>query len=170
MKLEIKIFDQRIDCDDKRPQYQTSGACAVDLRACTLDPLGTPKQITEKINLYPGHKVKVGAGFAVHLVDVSDTEPDAPFIKIASLLIPRSGLGSDGIVLSNTVGLIDSDYQGEVIMSLENRGHEVFIVEPMVRLAQMMVIPCFTPEFEFVPAFSSTTERGAGGFNSTGAH
>lgn len=169
MKLELKIIDQRIDNEDMRPKYQTAGACAIDLRACTMNPgEGMAMPMIEKINLYPTAKVKIGAGFAIHLRDISDTGPDVPFVKLASLLIPRSGLGSSGIVLSNTVGLIDSDYQGEVIMAIENRSNEVFIIEPLVRLAQMMIVPCFTPEFEIVEEFTETTERGAGGFNSTG--
>lgn len=167
MKLEIKILDKRIDTDDMRPQYQTEGAAAIDLRACTLDPLGgKPKELVDQLNLYPGHKVKIGAGFAIHLEDNEDE--DAPFVKLAGMLIPRSGLGSRGIVLSNVVGLIDADFQGHITMAIENRGGDVFSFFPLERLAQMVIVPVFTPEFKVVNEFSVITARGSGGFNSTG--
>ena len=162
MKLEIKILDKRIDTNDMRPQYQTPGAAAIDLRACTLDPLGKqPKELADQLNLYPGHKVKIGAGFAIHLDGYEE-------LKMAALLIPRSGLGSKGVVLSNVVGLIDQDFQGHVTMAIENRGDDVFSFFPLERIAQMMIVPVFTPQFVVVEEFSRNTERGAGGFGSTG--
>lgn len=158
MNLEIKIIDSRLEGNES---YMSVGACAMDLRACRLGE----KQL-EKINLYPGGKVKIGAGFAIHLDENDPDEP--PFVKLAGMILPRSGLGSRGIRLGNVVGLVDSDFQGEIIMAIENQGEEMFVIEPMMRLAQMMIVPAFVPSFTVVEEFTKTTERGAGGFGSTG--
>ena len=162
MKVELKILDDRIS----GLNYATAGAAAVDLRACTLDPLGTPKPIIEKINLYPGHKVKIGAGVALSLATMNHGE-DAS-LRFAAIILPRSGLGTAGIQLSNVVGLIDEDFQGEIVMAIENRGEEVYVLEPTSRLAQMYITPVIVPHFEVVDQFSAPSERGAGGFGSTG--
>jgi len=164
VKLEIVIHEERlINTEGMFPNYAIPGSAAIDLRACRIDG----KPMTSKINLYPGHKVKIGAGFAVHLQheDFADNEYQ---VKLASMIIPRSGLGSKGIRLSNVLGLIDSDFQGEIIMAIENTGDEVFILEPMDRIAQMAIVSVFTPGFEVVEQFSQDTARGAGGFGSTG--
>ncbi len=167
MEIEVKILDSRIDTYKMRPQYQTAGACAIDLRACTLIDSQSP--IESAFTLYPCEKVKIGAGFSMHLVDQSDDiEADSPYVRIAALLIPRSGLGNKGIHLSNVVGLVDSDYQGEFIISIHNTGTDEFVINPMERLAQAMLVPALIPEFRFVSEFSARTERGDGGFGSTG--
>lgn len=162
MKIEMQILDPRIDTDELRPKYATAGSCALDLRACRLET----KPMTAKINLYPGGKVKVGAGFSIHMQPID--EPADVELRFGALLLPRSGLGSRGIVLSNVVGLIDADYQGEVIMAIENRGSEVFVIEPLSRLAQMAITPVVCPKFAIVQEFTETTARGAGGFGHTG--
>ncbi len=149
MKIELILLDPRID----GMHYGSEGAAACDLRACRLGD----KPLDFNINMHPGHKVKIGAGFAMHL---------APMM--AALILPRSGLGSAGIRLSNVVGLIDSDYQGEIIVALENQGTEVFVLEPMMRIAQLLITPYMRPEVSIVREFSIETDRGTGGFGSTG--
>ena len=151
--MELKILDDRI----AGLTYGSEGAAASDLRACTLDPTGARKALTEVIHLYPGHKVKIGCGFAIHLDE-----------NTCALLLPRSGLGTAGIRLANTVGLIDADYQGEVIASIENQGNDVFNLEPLARIAQLVLVPFIRPRFEIVDDFTVATKRGTGGFGSTG--
>ncbi|HEX2566398.1 MAG TPA: dUTP diphosphatase [Burkholderiales bacterium] len=145
-KLEVKILDERIRA--MLPHYATSGAAGLDLRACIAAPLV----------LNPGESELVPSGIAIHLGDPG----------YAAIVLPRSGLGSKhGIVLGNLVGLIDSDYQGQVLVSLWNRGKQPFTVQPMERIAQLVVIPVAQVELQVVEDFAAS-ERGAGGFGSTG--
>lgn len=169
MKVEFKILDERL----VGLGYATAGAAAADLRACNIDGVLTiGSGNIFPYALLPGEKVKIGTGVAVHLGSM--TENGEPVVNaehglsVASLILPRSGLGSMGIRLSNTVGLIDADYQGELMLAMENRGDEPFVINPLDRLAQFCIVPVFRPEFVFVPEFSVRTERGAGGFGSTG--
>ena len=130
------------------PQYGTPGAAGLDLRACLDAPL----------TLNPGDSQLVPSGIAIHLADPG----------YAALVLPRSGLGAKhGIVLGNLVGLIDSDYQGQVLVSVWNRGQAAFTIQPMDRIAQLVVVPVQQVEFDVVEEFNSSY-RGAGGFGSTG--
>jgi len=130
------------------PRYATAGAAGLDLRACVNAPL----------TLQPGDSQLVATGIAIHLGDPG----------YAAVVLPRSGLGSKhGIVLGNLVGLIDSDYQGEVLVSVWNRGKNAFTIQPMDRIAQLVVVPVVQVELEVVEEFTAS-ERGAAGFGSTG--
>jgi dUTP diphosphatase len=145
-KLELKILDPRVRHD--MPHYATPGAAGLDLRACLDAPL----------TLEPGDSELVPSGIAIHLGDPG----------YAAIVLPRSGLGAKhGIVLGNLVGLIDSDYQGQVFVSLWNRGKVAFTVQPMDRIAQLVVVPVAQVELHVVEEFTATS-RGAGGFGSTG--
>lgn len=145
-EVDLKIVDARMI--DYLPQYGTPGSAGLDLRAC----------IDEAITIQPGHTVLVPTGLAIHLADPG----------LAGMILPRSGLGhKNGIVLGNLVGLIDSDYQGQLQMSVWNRGHLPFVVNPMDRLAQYVVVPVVQVGFNIVNEFESS-KRGAGGFGSTG--
>jgi len=147
-KLDIKILDEKIR--PHLPRYATPGSAGLDLRAC----------IDEPITLRAGDSALVPTGLAIHLGDPG----------LAAVLIPRSGLGhKHGIVLGNLVGLIDSDYQGQVFVSCWNRGQEPFVVNPMERIAQLVVVPVVQVELNVVESFEESS-RGAGGFGSTGKH
>ena len=146
--LDVKILDERMR--SQMPAYATGGSAGLDLRACLDEPL----------TLKPGDSSLVPTGLAIHVADPGH----------AAVIIPRSGLGhKHGIVLGNLVGLIDSDYQGQLFVSCWNRGRETFIVNPMERIAQLVVIPVVQVELNVVESFSES-ERGGGGFGSTGKH
>ena len=145
-KLQVRILDERIR--GMLPHYATAGAAGLDLRACIDAPL----------TLAPGDSHLVSSGIAIHVADPG----------YAAVILPRSGLGSkSGIVLGNLVGLIDSDYQGPLMVSLWNRGSASFTVQPLDRIAQLIVVPVVQVEFEVVEDFAASA-RGAGGFGSTG--
>ena len=145
-KLDVKILDPRIR--ELLPQYATPGAAGLDLRAC----------LDAALTLAPGDSQLVPSGIAIHIGDPG----------FAALVLPRSGLGAKhGIVLGNLVGLIDSDYQGPVFVSLWNRGQAAFTIQPMDRIAQLVVVPVQQVEFNVVEEFGSS-HRGIGGFGSTG--
>lgn len=149
-KIDVRILDQRLKdgAGEYAPHYATLGAAGMDLRACVEAP----------VRLHPGETMLVPAGIALHLADPG----------IAAMILPRSGLGhKHGIVLGNLVGLIDSDYQGEIFVSLWNRGHEVFLLNPLDRIAQLVVVPVLQVAFNLVDQFEES-HRGAGGFGSTG--
>jgi deoxyuridine 5'-triphosphate nucleotidohydrolase len=147
-KLEVRILDPRVGRDMELPRRATSGSAGLDLRACLDAPLV----------LEPGQVQLVPTGIAIHLEDPG----------LAAVLLPRSGLGHrHGIVLGNLVGLIDSDYQGQVMVSLWNRSAQPFTVNPGDRIAQMVVVPVVQVEFEVVEEFAASS-RGTGGFGSTG--
>lgn len=147
-KVELKILDKRVGREFAVPRRATGGSAGFDLCAC----------IDEHIHIAPGETHLIPTGIAIHI-----KEPG-----IAAMLLPRSGLGhKHGIVLGNLVGLIDSDYQGQVLVSLWNRGNEPFALEPGDRVAQMIFVPVIPVEFEIVEEFRETG-RGAGGFGHTG--
>jgi dUTP pyrophosphatase len=149
-KIQLKILDSRLGNEFPLPHYATDGAAGLDMRACLDGPL----------ELAPGDTRLIPTGLAIHVADTG----------LAAVLLPRSGLGhKHGIVLGNLVGLIDSDYQGQVFVSCWNRGKKTFIVEPGERVAQMVIVPVVRAEFEIVKDFD-TSERGAGGFGHTGRH
>jgi dUTP pyrophosphatase len=144
--LDVKILDARIR--EMLPHYATAGAAGLDLRACLEAPL----------TLMPGDSQLVPSGMAIHIGDAG----------YAAMILPRSGLGAKhGIVLGNLVGLIDSDYQGQIFISVWNRGNAAFTIQPMDRIAQLVVVPVQQVEFNVVEEFGSS-HRGAGGFGSTG--
>ncbi|MGJ9418233.1 dUTP diphosphatase [Massilia sp. CMS3.1] len=144
--IDIKILDPRMK--DLLPAYATAGSAGLDLRACIDAP----------INLAPGQTVLVPTGLAIHVADPG----------YAAMILPRSGLGhKNGIVLGNLVGLIDSDYQGQLMVSTWNRGHAAFTLQPLERLAQLVIVPVLQVGFNVVDEFASS-ERGAEGFGSTG--
>jgi dUTP diphosphatase len=147
-RLDVKILDPRIR--EMLPQYASSGSAGLDLRACIDAPLTLP----------PGDSKLVSSGIAIHIGDAG----------YAAVVLPRSGLGAKhGIVLGNLVGLIDSDYQGPLMVSCWNRGHQVFTVQPMERIAQLIIVPVVQASFRVVAEFGAS-DRGAGGFGSTGKH
>jgi len=144
--LDVKILDPRLR--DALPQYSTAGAAGLDLRACVEKPL----------ELAPGAAELVPSGIAIHLADPG----------LAAVVLPRSGLGhKHGIVLGNLVGLIDSDYQGEVMVSVWNRSKQAFTINPLDRIAQLVVVPVVQVKLNVVEEFAAS-RRGAGGFGSTG--
>ena len=145
-RIDVKLLDQRLR--DNPPAYATPGSAGLDLRACLNDAL----------ELQPGQTVLVPTGVAIHLADPG----------LAAMILPRSGLGhKHGIVLGNLVGLIDSDYQGELMVSVWNRGHSAFTIQPLDRIAQLVVVPVLQVGFNVVDDFSAS-DRGTGGFGSTG--
>ena len=148
MKIQVKLLDPRLGKEWPLPSYATAGSAGLDLRAC----------LDEAIEIEPGQTVLVKTGMAIYIHDVN----------FAGLILPRSGLGhKHGIVLGNLVGLIDSDYQGELMVSVWNRGQTTFRLEPGERLAQYVLVPVVQAEFEQVEEFEETL-RGAGGFGHTG--
>jgi dUTP pyrophosphatase len=145
-RLEVKILDERIR--GMLPHYASSGSAGLDLRAC----------VEKELVLDPGESQLVPTGIAIHIGDPG----------YAAVVLPRSGLGAkSGIVLGNLVGLIDSDYQGPLMVSLWNRGKSGFAIQPLDRIAQLVVVPVVQVEFEVVDEFAASA-RGAGGFGSTG--
>lgn len=149
-KIQVKILDSRIGNELPLPNYATEGSAGMDLRAC----------LDEAIDLAPGEAFLVPTGLAIYIADPA----------YAAMLLPRSGLGhKHGIVLGNLVGLIDSDYQGQLFVSCWNRGSDSFTVQPGERIAQMVIVPVVQAEFDIVEEFDDS-ERGAGGFGHTGRH
>ncbi|HYC45813.1 MAG TPA: dUTP diphosphatase [Burkholderiales bacterium] len=144
--IEVKVLDARLR--EQLPHYATPGSAGLDLRAC----------LKEAITLQPGDSHLVPSGIAIHLDDPG----------LAAIVLPRSGLGhKHGIVLGNLVGLIDSDYQGQIFVSAWNRGKAAFTIEPMERIAQLVIVPVVQVAFDIVDEFRESS-RGAGGFGSTG--
>ena len=147
MKIDVKILDPRMA--DQLPQYATPGSAGLDLRACLDQP----------VVLEPNAWQLIPTGLAIHIADPG----------YAALILPRSGLGhKHGIVLGNLVGLIDSDYQGQLMVSAWNRSPNAFTLQPMERLAQLVIVPVMQAQFNVVSDFAAATERGAGGYGSTG--
>ncbi|HNC52427.1 MAG TPA: dUTP diphosphatase [Accumulibacter sp.] len=145
-KVDVKLLDPRLR--DQPPHYATAGSAGLDLRACIAEP----------VTIQPGETLLIPTGVAIHLADP----------QLAAMILPRSGLGHrHGIVLGNLVGLIDSDYQGEIMVSTWNRGREAFTLQPLDRLAQLVVVPVLQIAFNVVEEFAETA-RGDGGFGSTG--
>ena len=147
-KIQLKILDSRIGTEFPLPAYATDGSAGMDLRACLAEPL----------KLEPGATELIPTGMAIHIEDPS----------LAAVLLPRSGLGhKHGIVLGNLVGLIDSDYQGQLLVSCWNRGNESFNIAPGERIAQLVIVPVVRAQFDIVSEFTAS-QRGAGGFGHTG--
>lgn len=170
--VELRLLDPRLD---GMVEYATPSAAGIDMRACSVNGTVLTDQ---SYSLRPGEQVMVGSGIAVYLDSLIGHEDDGSMLPLvdehmnyAGILLPRSGLGTKfGIVLGNTTGLIDGDYQGEVKMALKNTGNDMFEIKPMDRVAQMFVVPVLRPAFKVVPAFSNASLRGEGGFGSTGKH
>ena len=147
-QIDVKILDHRLH--EAPPAYATPGSAGIDLRAC----------IEQQMVIQPGQCELIPSGIALHLSDP----------HLAAMILPRSGLGhKHGIVLGNLVGLIDSDYQGQIFVSLWNRGHHPFTLMPMERMAQLVIVPVLQVQFNLVDAFPMS-QRGASGFGSTGKH
>lgn len=147
-RIDVKLLDERLKTHP--PAYATEGAAGLDLRACLPAP----------ITLHPGETTLVPSGLAIHLADPG----------LAAMVLPRSGLGhKHGIVLGNLVGLIDSDYQGQIFVSVWNRGRASFTIQPMERIAQLVVVPVLQVGFNLVDSFEASA-RGGEGFGSTGKH
>lgn len=147
-KIQLKILDSRIGSRFPMPRFATAGSAGVDLCAC----------IDEHLRIEPGETHLIPTGIAIHIGDH----------HLAAMLLPRSGLGhKHGIVLGNLVGLIDSDYQGQIMVSCWNRGHETFVVEPGDRIAQMVFVPVVQADFQVVDEFPASA-RGSGGFGHSG--
>ena len=148
MHVDLKILDERVR--EQLPHYATPGSAGLDLRACLDGPM----------ILNPGETKLIPTGLAMHLADPG----------YAAVILPRSGLGhKHGVVLGNLVGLIDSDYQGQLMVSLWNRGQEAFTIQPFERIAQMVIVPVVPAVFSVVEEFAES-DRGEGGFGSTGKH
>lgn len=145
-RIDVRLLDSRLN--DNPPHYATPGSAGLDLRACIEAP----------VKIHPGDTMLIPTGIAIHLADSG----------LAAMILPRSGLGhKHGIVLGNLVGLIDSDYQGEIMVSTWNRGKESFTLNPLDRLAQLVIVPVMQVAFDVVDEFTIST-RGSGGFGSTG--
>lgn len=146
--IDLKVLDARMA--EQLPAYATAGSAGLDLRACLDAPMV----------LEPGQTQLIPTGLAIHVADPG----------LAAIILPRSGLGhKHGIVLGNLVGLIDSDYQGQLMVSCWNRGHAAFTIQPMERIAQLVIVPVVQAKFNVVDEFGAS-DRGAGGFGSTGKH
>lgn len=149
-KIQLRVLDERLGREFPMPHYATDGAAGMDMRAC----------VEEALEIAPGDTHLIPTGIAMHIEESG----------LAAMLLPRSGLGhKHGIVLGNLVGLIDSDYQGQVYVSAWNRGKASFTVQPGERIAQMVIVPVVHAEFEVVEEFTAS-ERGEGGFGHTGRH
>lgn len=150
-KIDVKILDPRVGEQFPLPTYATSGSAGLDLRAC----------LDDAVELAPGATTLVPTGLAIHIADPS----------LAAVILPRSGLGHKyGVVLGNLVGLIDSDYQGQLMVSAWNRSQTAFTLQPMDRLAQLVIVPVVQAQFNLVDDFADASERGEGGYGSTGKH
>lgn len=153
MQAQVKILNKKIGQDSRfpLPTRATDGSAGIDLRAC----------IDEPMTIKAGETVLIGTGLAIYLADPN----------YVGLIMPRSGLGhKHGIVLGNLTGVIDADYQGELMVSIWNRSQTDFVLQPAERMAQYLVVPVMRPTFEVVDAFSDISVRGAGGFGSSGTH
>ena len=149
-KIQLKLLDSRLGTEIPLPTYATDGSAGLDMRAC----------LETAISLQPGETTLIPTGLAIYIADPG----------LAAILLPRSGLGhKHGIVLGNLVGLIDSDYQGQVFVSCWNRGQTAFTIEVGERIAQMVFVPVVQTEFECVEEFHQT-QRGSGGFGHSGRH
>ncbi len=148
VSVQVQVLDPRMR--DRLPTYATPGSAGLDLRAC----------LDADLTLNPGQVELIPTGLAMYLADAS----------LAAMILPRSGLGhKHGVVLGNLVGLIDSDYQGQLMVSAWNRGQTPFVIQPMARIAQLVVVPVVQVQWQTVSEFASSSTRGAGGYGSTGA-
>lgn len=175
LRTEVKLLDKRLagkEC------YATKSAAGIDLRACRIVTPHCSFILDENnpsYTLRPGEQIMIGSGLAIHLESMvydqdGVTRPVVDnFASVASMILPRSGLGTKhGIQLANTVGLVDADYQGELMMAVKHNGSEPFTINALERIAQMVIVPVYRTEVSVVEEFSSASERGEGGFGSTG--
>jgi dUTP pyrophosphatase len=147
--IQLKILDARLGKEFPLPHYATDGSAGLDLRAC----------VESSLAILPNKAELIPSGIALHIADKS----------LAAVIIPRSGLGhKHGIILGNTVGLIDSDYQGQIMISCWNRSDKTFTIEPGERIAQLIIVPVVHPDFSIVTEFNNITKRGEGGFGHSG--
>ena len=153
MKINAKILSDKITPEMLQPK--TPGSAGIDLMAVNL-PISA---VVKNLYVYPGQCTKIGTGIAIHLDDTG----------YAAMVLPRSGMGTKGLILANTIGLIDSDYQGEIILSVWNRSSDPIRINSMDRIAQLIIVPVIQPVFNFVESFEQT-ERGGNGFGSTGVN
>jgi len=153
MKINAKILSDKITPEMLQPK--TPGSAGIDLMAVNL-PISA---VVKNLYVYPGQCTKIGTGIAIHLDDPG----------YAAMVLPRSGMGTKGLILANTIGLIDSDYQGEIILSVWNRSSDPIRINSMDRIAQLIIVPVIQPVFDFVESFEQT-ERGSNGFGSTGVN
>ena len=153
MKINAKILSDKITPEMLQPK--TPGSAGIDLMAVNF-PIS---DVVKSLYVYPGQCTKIGTGIAIHLDDPG----------YAAIVLPRSGLGTKGLILANTIGLIDSDYQGEIILSVWNRSSDPIKINAMDRIAQLIIVPVIQPVFDFVESFEQT-ERGGNGFGSTGVN
>ena len=153
MKINAKILSDKITPEMLQPK--TPGSAGIDLMAVNL-PISA---VVKNLYVYPGQCTKIGTGIAIHLDDPG----------YAAMVLPRSGMGTKGLILANTIGLIDSDYQGEIILSVWNRSSDPIKINAMDRIAQLIIVPVIQPVFDFVESFEQT-ERGGNGFGSTGVN
>lgn len=173
MNIEIIIHDKRLLQEGMFPQYAKPGDAGMDVRACIdehwyfvnsglteADFFDLSQDSLECVNIFPGEQTLIPLGFSLNI-----NNPD-----VMMMLVPRSGFGSKGLVLGNTMGIIDSGYQGQVMACAWNRGNEVITIKPMERIAQMIFVPIIRPSFKVVEEFSTISERGGGGFGSSGAN
>lgn len=162
MNIEIIIHDKRLLDEGMFPQYAKPGDAGMDVRACIDEALKNTTHYDdafERLEIAPGKQCLIPLGFSLNI-----NNPE-----VMMMLVPRSGLGSKGLVLGNTVGIIDSGYQGQVMACAWNRGKEVITIAPMERIAQMIFVPIIRPTLKVVKEFSTISERGSGGFGSSGA-
>ena len=153
MKINAKILSDKITPEMLQPK--TPGSAGIDLMAVNL-PISA---VVKNLYVYPGQCTKIGTGIAIHLDDPG----------YAAMVLPRSGMGTKGLILANTIGLIDSDYQGEIILSVWNRSSDPIKINAMDRIAQLIIVPVIQPVFDFVESFEQA-ERGGNGFGSTGVN
>lgn len=152
MKIDTKILSDKITPDMLQPK--TPGSAGIDLMAVNFPVTA----VTQECYIYPGQCIKIGTGIAIHLQNK----------MYAAMILPRSGTGTKGLVLANTIGLIDSDYQGEIILSVWNRSCDAIKINAMDRIAQLIIVPVIQPQFNFVESFTEDSIRGDGAFGSTG--
>ena len=149
INIQLKILDARLGTEFPLPQYATEGSAGLDLRAC----------VEKSLEIKPNNVELIPAGISLYIADK----------QLAAIIIPRSGLGhKHGIILGNSVGLIDSDYQGPIMVSCWNRNTEPFIIEPGERIAQLVIVPIVHAKFDIVTDFDNKTKRGEGGFGHSG--
>lgn len=166
IKCEVVAKDSRV----KELKYAKQGDAAVDLYACSIKSASFdgvfPHTINMPLSIYPGESIVIGSGVAILLDSIQSVSDE--YIALAGLVMSRSGLSKKGLKLTNSVGLCDQGYSGEILISCKNEGKEVIEISPLERIAQYMVVPVVKPVYTFVEQFSQETERGEGGFGSSG--
>jgi len=173
--IQVKLLDERVA---GRLAYESENAAGIDLRACTYSFGGRPfVPISEGfcVKLFPGDRCRIGSGIAIHIGSCLCSFADAVNVSVkqtyAGILLPRSSIGTKfDVQLANTIGLIDADYQGEVVMALRNTGDDIFEIRALDRITQLVIVPIIQADLTIVEEFSNDTARKAGGFGSTGTN